>query len=235
MTTSQFPALETMSSSLQSTATPLSKMGLPVLTSLTVHLMSAFIAVVHSFFAVGLGVGDAEGGFVGGGPAGSSFDSPIVGGLVGDAVGPLVGGGVGGSWRDSSSFSHSQHLSRQTLIQASCSELDKSLSVQSLVPSEPLPCLQSLRQSFSFSRSHLRSWSRSGKRRSSLSFSQHLARQPLVQLSDDSLQPFLLRQVLTHFCSAGRSQWSLRWALSTTSASKAALTPLARCLRLRLL
>ena len=144
----------------------------------------------------GGGVGPGEGGGVGGGPAGSSLDSITVGGAV-------------GSSRDSSS-SHSQHLSRQTLIQSSFSEPDRLSSKQSLVPSEPSPFLQLLKQSLSFSRSHLRSWSRSGNLRSSLSLSQHFARQLFVQLSDDSLHPFLLRQVLTHFCSAGRSQWSLR-------------------------
>lgn len=147
--------------------------------------------------SVGLTVGLSVGGGV---PAGSLLDS-VIGG---------VGDGVGGSSRDSSS--QSQHLSRHVLMQSFCSELDRSLSVQSSLPSGPLPFLQLLKQSFSFSWSHMRSWGLSGTLRSSLSFSQHLARQDLVQESLESWQLFFWRQSLTQSCSDFRSQWSLRWA-----------------------
>ena len=159
--------------------------------------------------AVGASVGEAVGPGVG--PAVGPGVGPAVGpgvmrgaGSLFDSVKPGVGAGVSSSL-DSSDSSNSQQLSRHFLMHMSCSELDRPSSRQSPSANGPSSLLHSLKHACSSSRSHLRS-GRSGMSMSSLSFSQHLARQDLVQGSLGSWQSFFLRQVLTQACSVEVSQ-----------------------------
>ena len=200
----------------------------------TQYILLTSISVVHLGAAVGEAVGGAVGEAVtvsldSGGVG--AFVGEAVGASVGEAVGPGVGLGVGpavgldvmrgagslldsvkpgvgagvSSSLDSSDSSNSQQLSRHFLMHMSCSELDRPSSRQSPSANGPSSLLHSLKHACSSSRSHLRS-GRSGMSMSSLSFSQHLARQDLGQGSLGSWQSFFLRHVLTQACSVEVSQ-----------------------------